>query len=43
MRKNEICRNIAEDYVEEEIFSETDLDYFPAKSQIVIRKKEKIS
>ena len=31
MRKNEICRNIAEYYVEEEIFSETDVQYFPVK------------
>ena len=31
MRKNEICRNIAEYYVEEEIFSETDVEYFPVK------------
>ena len=27
MRKNEICRIIAEYYAEEEIFSETDLEY----------------
>ena len=31
MRKNEICRNIAEYYVEEEIFSETDVEYFTVK------------
>ena len=31
MRKNEICRNIVEYYVEEEIFSETGVEYFPVK------------